>query len=89
MKTLTSTLLLVLIWFHLGQSQSENHKPPLTTYSGYTYEYFSIETSDGYHLEPLNLKKGGTKEIRGKAFLQHGLLGSGANWMLSGPRNVS
>ena len=89
MKTLSSTLLLVLIWFHLGQSRSENHKPPLTTYSGYTYEYFSIETSDGYHLEPFNLKKGGTKEIRGKAFLQHGLLGSGANWMLSGPRNVS
>ena len=86
MKTLTSILFLVLIWFHLGQNQS---KPYIPYYKGYTKRYFSIETSDGYRIEPLTLRKEGTEDIRGRAFLQHGLLGSGANWMLSGPKNVS
>ena len=89
MTTLTKCLLLVLIWLHLGQPE----KPRLAYYPGYIWKYRSnceVKTSDGYCLEPLVLKKDGIDEIRGKAFLQHGLLGSGANWMLSGrPKKVS
>ena len=92
MKTLTATLLLVLIWFHQGQSEKpKKFRPHIPYYSGYTKKYFlncEVETSDGYCLEPLVLKKEGM-EIRGKAFLQHGLLGSVANWVLSGPEKVS
>ena len=92
MKSLTATLLLMLIWFHQGQGQSEKYRPHLPYHSGYILRSFSncnVQTIDGYCLEPQVLKKEGIEKIRGKAFLQHGLLGSGVNWLLSGPEKVS
>ena len=91
MKSLTATLLLMLIWFHQGQGQSEKNRPNLPYHAGYILQSFSkceVQTIDGYCLEPLVLIKKG-EMIRGKAFLQHGLLGSGVNWLLSGPEKVS
>ena len=90
MTTLTKYLLLVLLWLNQGQSK----KPKIDYWLLYDYiwEYRSnceVKTSDGYCLEPLVLKKKGIDEIHGKAFLQHGLLGSGDNWMVSGPKKVS
>ena len=92
MKSLTATLLLMLIWFHQGQGQSEKNRPHLPYYPGYILRSFSncqVKTIDSYCLEPLVLNKEGIETIRGKAFLQHGLLGSGVNWLLSGPEKVS
>ena len=99
MKSLTATLLLMLIWFHQGHGQSEKNRPNLPYHAGYILKSFSkceVKTNDSYCLEPLVLKKDplvlkkeGIEKIRGKAFLQHGLLGSGVNWLLSGPEKVS
>ena len=92
MKSLTATLLLMLIWFHQGQGQSEKNRPQWPYHSGYIvrspYSNCQAKTIDGYCLEPLVLNKFNST-IRGKAFLQHGLLGSGVNWLLSGPEKVS
>ena len=92
MKSLTATLLLMLIWFHQGQGQSEKNRPNLPYHAGYildqSFSNCQVKTIDGYCLEPLVLIKKG-EMIRGKAFLQHGLLGSGVNWLLSGPEKVS
>lgn len=57
----------------------------------YPIETHNVCTQDGYYLEMHRIIQNGTKNIKRKdentvVFLQHGLFGSSADWILPGPK---
>lgn len=63
----------------------------MITRHGYPAESFTVKTSDGYFLTMHRIPCGkvtagcGSSQLRQPIFLQHGLLSSSADWVMSGP----
>ena len=71
-------------------TKNDTVQPQLIQHKGYPSETHKVVTVDGYILElhRIPYQKGASVKYKGVAYLQHGLLSSSADWIITGPGNA-